>query len=240
LNILLDIGNTLQKIAVFNDDESVYCQSFSKITEKNLFSILNQFPIKNSIISSVANLDVPIVNILNTNTKMFHYSHQTKLPLKILYKSPETLGLDRIANAVGAVALFPKKNLLAVQVGTCLVLDFVNEKSEYLGGSISPGIKMRFNALHEKTNKLPLLSNNNSSPNFLGTDTNSSLSNGVINGICYEIEGFIKEYSAKFENLIVLFTGGDADYLQKFIKNTIFAAPNLVLKGLNEIIKYNE
>ena len=239
MNLVIDIGNTLQKIAVFNNDECVYCQSFSLITETVLIQIFNQFPIKYSIISSVTELNAQISKFLNTNTKIIHYTHQTKLPITILYKSAETLGLDRIANAVGAVTLFPKKNVLSIQVGTCLVLDFVNEDKEYLGGSISPGMKMRFEALHEKTKKLPLILAKDISPNFLGTDTQESLNSGVINGICYEIDGFIEDYQTKFGNMVVLLTGGDAPYLQKLIKNTIFAASNVVLKGLNEIIKFN-
>ena len=238
-NLVIDIGNTLQKIAVFNNDECVYYQSFPVITKEILLSIFDHHIIKNSIISSVAEFDVRLVNFLKTNTKMICYSHQTKLPITILYKSIETLGLDRIANAVGAVALFPAKNVLSIQAGSCLVLDFVNEHGEYLGGSISPGMSMRFEALHEKTKNLPLLHTKEILPEFLGTDTFSSLSSGVINGICSEIDGFIEAYKTCFNNLIVLLTGGDAPCLQKSIKNTIFAAPNVVLKGLNEIIKYN-
>ena len=239
MNIAIDIGNTLQKIAVFNNDECVYCQSFPLITEAVLVPVFHQFAIKNAIVSSVAGLNAQVIDFLNTNTKIVHYSHQTTLPITILYKSAETLGLDRIANAVGAAMLFPAQNVLSVQTGTCLVLDFVNEYKEYLGGSISPGIQMRFEALHEKTKNLPYLSAKNITPDFLGTTTNDSLYSGVINGICHEIDGFIEDYKTKFDNLVVLITGGDAPYLQKSIKNTIFAAPNLVLKGLNEIVKYN-
>ena len=240
MNLTIDIGNTLQKIAVFNNDESVYCQPFPNITKNILSSILKQFPIHSSIISSVTDLDTQVVDLLTENTKMIHYSHQTKLPITILYENAETLGLDRIANAVGAAKLFSSKNVLSIQAGTCLVFDFINEKGEYLGGSISPGIKMRFDALHEKTKKLPLLRAPAIEPDLMGLNTVASINCGVIKGMCYEIDGFIEEYSARFESLIVLFTGGDADFLQKLIKNTIFAAPNLVLKGLNEIIKYNE
>jgi len=135
--------------------------------------------------------------------------------------------------------LFPNKNVLSIQAGTCLVLDFVNKKGEYLGGSISPGMKMRFDALHEKTKKLPLLSIKKSLPNFLENDTNGSLNSGVANGMRYEIDGFIEDYNAKYENLTIMLTGGDADYLQKLIKSTVSVVPNVVLKGLNEIIKYN-
>ena len=239
MNLAIDIGNTLQKIAVFNNDECVHCQSFPFITEEILIAVFKQFPVKYSIISSVGELHAQVTDFLATNTKVVHYTHQTRLPITILYKSAETLGLDRIANAVGAATLFPGKNVLSVQTGTCLVLDFVNENKEYLGGSISPGIKMRFEALHEKTKNLPLLKATESLPNFLGNDTQGSLSSGVINGIAHEIDGFIEDYRRKFGNLTILLTGGDAQYLQKSIKNTIFAASNVVLKGLNEIIKYN-
>ncbi|MCL2245510.1 MAG: type III pantothenate kinase [Lentimicrobiaceae bacterium] len=240
MNLILDIGNTLQKIAVFDEtDKCLFYQSFQEITKLTLASILRTFPVENSIISSVADFNANLVKFLEENTNMVHYSHKTKLPVTILFKTPETLGLDRIANAVGAAALHPGKNVLSIQAGTCLVYDFVNEKGEYLGGSISPGMQMRFAALHEKTKKLPLLKKEESLPHFLGTDSNNSILSGVLNGMCYEIEGFIEDYQMQFKDLTVLFTGGDATCLQKFIKNTIFAAPKVVLKGLNEIIKYN-
>jgi type III pantothenate kinase len=245
LNLVIDIGNTLQKIAVFNNDDCAYYQSFTVITKEIITPIINQYPIKYSIISSVAAVDIQVIDCLKANTTLIHYSQQTKLPIKILYKSENSLGLDRVANAVGATVMFPNRNVLSIQTGTCLVFDFVNEKSEYLGGSISPGIKMRFEALHKSTKNLPELHYSSFSspkqplPNILGIDTNTSLSSGVINGICYEIEGFIAEYQTKFNDLVVIITGGDADFLRESIKNTIFAAPNLVMKGLHEIIKYN-
>ena len=239
MNLAIDIGNTLQKIAVFDNDESVFYRSFPLITEDILLSILNQHQIKFSILSAVAELDLRVMDFLKTHTKMIRYSYQTKLPISILYKSVETLGLDRVANAVGAAALFPAQNVLSIQAGTCLVFDFVNENGEYLGGSISPGMNMRFEMLHQKTKNLPFIKATDTMPHFLGNDSVTSLSSGVINGICHEIDGFIDDYRTEFKNLSVLLTGGDATYIQKFIKNTIFAAPNVVLKGLNEIIKNN-
>jgi type III pantothenate kinase len=239
MNLVIDIGNTLQKIAVFNNDECVYMQAFPLITKDILTSIFNNFPIKYSIISSVAEVDAQALAFLKENTQFIHYSHQTPLPITLLYKEAETLGLDRIANAVGAAAMFPNRNVLSIQAGTCLVLDFVNDKGEYLGGSIAPGMNMRFEALHEKTKKLPLLTEPLSLPHFFGKNTHDSIFSGVVNGMAYEIEGFIRGYYREFEELVVVFTGGDADCLQKLIKNTIFAASNVVLKGLNEIIKYN-
>ncbi|MCL2435535.1 MAG: type III pantothenate kinase [Lentimicrobiaceae bacterium] len=239
MNLLLDIGNTLQKIAVFHNDNEVYGQSFPFVTKEILQTVFNQYAIKYSIVSSVAKTDAQVIEYLKTNTTMIQYTHQTKLPVTILYKNTESLGLDRIANAVGANTLFPDQNVLSIQAGTCLVFDFVNERKEYLGGSISPGMNMRFEALHEKTKNLPLIKANENYANFLETDTFGSLSSGVLNGICYEIDGFIESYKIEFENLKVILTGGDAPYLQKLIKNTIFAAPNVVLKGLNEIIRFN-
>ena len=239
MNLVIDIGNTLQKIAVFEHDNCVYSQSFPVITEDLLASVCNRYPVHFSIVSSVADLNEKVVDFLATNTQIVHYTHQTALPITILYKSVETLGLDRIANAVGAAAMFPEKNVLSIQAGTCLVFDFVNEKKEYLGGSISPGMKMRFQSLHEKTKKLPYVTAKDIFPPCLGADTDTAICSGIVNGMRCEIDGFIDDYKAKFNNLITLLSGGDADYLQKSIKNTIFAAPNVVLKGLNEIIKYN-
>jgi type III pantothenate kinase len=140
---------------------------------------------------------------------------------------------------VGAASLFPNRNLLSIQAGTCLVFDFVNEKGEYLGGSISPGMNLRFEALHEKTKNLPQLRVKDTPHWFLGATSEESIISGVMNGVRYEIDGFIEDYKVNFENIMVLLTGGDALCLQKLIKNTIFAAQNLVLIGLNEIIKYN-
>ena len=239
MNLTLDIGNTLQKIAVFNSDECVYCESFHLITTEILTSVFQQFPITNSTVSSVAGLDVQVVDFLKKYSHFIHYSYKTKIPITLLYQSAETLGLDRIANAVGTAASYPNQNVLSIQAGTCLVFDFVNKNNEYLGGSISPGIQMRFDALHNKTKNLPLLSAEVMQPNCYGNDTKSSINCGVIKGIGYEIDGFIEDYKTQFHDVIVLITGGDADFLQNSIKNTIFAAQNLVLKGLNEIIKYN-
>jgi type III pantothenate kinase len=239
LNLTLDIGNSLQKIAVFNKDEYAYSESFDCITEEILESVLQQFPITNSIVSTVAGVDAKLIDFLKKNTEYLHFSHETKLPITLLYESVETLGLDRIACAVGAAMLYPKKNVLSIQMGTCMVLDFVNNKMEYLGGSISPGLQMRYEVLQKKTKKLPLLKATEKHPNIWGNDTNSSINSGVISGLCFEIDGFINAYKERYLDLIVLLTGGDAICLQYSIKNTIFAVPNLVLKGLNEIIKYN-
>jgi len=239
MNLVIDVGNTLHKIAVFSEGNMLYCQSFPAISEKTLASIFDVYPVDFSIISSVLDCDAHYAGYLEKRTKRIPFSHQTPLPITIMYKNAKTLGLDRIANAVGAAAQYPNRNLLSIQAGTCLVLDFINENGAYLGGSISPGLKMRFDTLHEKTKKLPLLSAIETNPSFLGTDSEESILSGVMVGICKEIDGFIEDYKKEFDDPVVLFSGGDAPCLQKLIKNTIFAAPNIVLKGLNEIINYN-
>jgi type III pantothenate kinase len=239
LNLLVDIGNTLQKIAVYDNDECLAVQSFFTITKDIITSFCDPFSIHNSIISSVADIDKQVYEYLKTNSKLIPFTSQTQLPIIILYQGVETLGLDRIANAVGVATLFPNRNVLSIQAGTCLVFDFVNDKNEYLGGSISPGLKMRMEALHKKTKNLPLLSEPFETSRLIGRDTFESIRCGVLKGMGYEIDGFINDYQTYYNELVVLFTGGDALYLQQFIKNTIFATSNLVLKGLNEIIKYN-
>lgn len=239
MNLVIDIGNSLQKIAVFCKDEMIHYEVFDKISKENIVSIISNFEINNSIISSVSEFDTEIVEFLKSELNHINFTQKTKLPILILYKTPETLGLDRIACAVGANSFFPNQNVLAIQVGTCLVCDFVNVENEYLGGSISPGMKMRFEALHKLTANLPLIAENEN-VELIGKATEISIRSGVMNGICYEIDGAINSYKEIYPNITVVLTGGNMQFFQKSIKNTIFAAQNLVLTGLNEIIKYNE
>ena len=169
---------------------------------------------------------------------MIVLSSGTPLPISIKYQTPKSLGPDRVANAVGANKLYPNQNLLSIQSGSCLVCDFINAQNEYLGGSIAPGIDMRFKALKHYTRKLPLI-HKNTPKQLVGANTEESILNGVVNGIVFEIGGTIAAYSQQFGDLKVLLTGGDTDLLQKSIKFPIFAAPNIVLWGLFEILRYN-
>lgn len=163
-----------------------------------------------------------------------------QLPITISYTTPETLGADRIAGSVGANALFPNSNVLKIDFGTCITYDFINQKNEFKGGAISPGMMMRFKALHNYTAKLPLIDPMQfTAYELIGTDTAHAILSGVMNGIKTEIEGIIKEYKARFENLKVVATGGDAGLFVTLLKNEIFARPYLVLEGLNCILNYN-
>ena len=162
----------------------------------------------------------------------------TKIPLQNTYKTPESLGRDRIALAVGANQLFPTNNTLVIDAGTCITYDFIDEKNNYLGGAISPGLQIRLNALHTFTEKLPLVTIKNGSE-LIGKTTEMSILSGVINGATAEVDGIIDRYKEQFGNLKTVLTGGDANYFVKTLKNNIFANSKVLLNGLNTILNYN-
>ena len=162
----------------------------------------------------------------------------TEVPFKNLYKTPKTLGVDRIALVAGAVSQFSGHNILVIDAGTCITFDFVNSEGEYLGGAISPGLKMRFNSLNYFTANLPLLEIDELT-DFIGKNTKESINSGVINGAIQEIDGVINQYNKKFLDLTVVLTGGDTNFLAKQLKSSIFANQNLLLQGLNRILIHN-
>lgn len=239
MNLIIDIGNTRVKVAVFemNSVKEIFVIEKEKIISE-VKKIISKFNISRSIISSVANISESeqqnLVKLLNP----LFLNNETKVPFSNLYKTPKTLGVDRIALASAAINKYSKKNVLVIDAGTCITFDFINEKKEYLGGAISPGINMRYKALHNFTSKLPLLKQNEVF-NFVGTDTNSSIHSGVVNGICNEIEGVINQYKDEYQDLTVVLTGGDTYFLAKQLKSGIFAHPNFVLEGLHTILTYN-
>lgn len=239
MDLIIDIGNTLQKLAVFDENGkiiSVYHEN--KLSLLFLETLLAKYHITRAIISSVGQNDDQVIRWLDDHTQLIRFSHKCRLPIKLSYASPETLGTDRIANAVGANALYPNQNVLSFMAGTCLVADFVNEENEYLGGSISPGLRMRFQALSHFTARLPLIDPENI--DFLiGNTTNNSILSGVMHGISHEINGTIRQYSARYKHLKVILSGGDAEVLQNSIKKRIFAAQNPILLGLHKILKLN-
>jgi len=166
-------------------------------------------------------------------------SSASKVPFKNTYKTPKTLGVDRIALVAAAVVKFPKKHVLVIDAGTCITYDFVTKEAAYLGGAISPGIKMRYQSLHAFTENLPLLDVFESN-NFIGTSTEESIISGVLTGVQKEINGFIEDYQQEYLDLTVVLTGGDTNFLSKQLKSSIFANQNFLLQGLNEILKFNQ
>jgi type III pantothenate kinase len=165
-------------------------------------------------------------------------SHSTPLPFKNLYRTPENLGKDRIAAAAGAFAAFPDTHTLIIDMGTAITFDILTSAGNYLGGNISPGLAMRFRALHAFTSRLPQLEKDEFSDDP-GTDTRSAIISGVQKGILYEIQGYIEHFSKLYPGLKVILTGGDGDFFAKPLKSPIFVIPNLVLCGLNFILDFN-
>ena len=237
--LIIDIGNTLHKAAVFSKDgQLLELQKFRQLTPNRIEQLFKQHSIFHAILSSVGKYNANIVAMIGQHCPLTILSSSTPLPIKIKYKTPCSLGPDRVANAVGASRKYPAQNVLSIQLGSCMVCDFVNVKGEYLGGSIAPGIGMRFKALKHYTKKLPEVEKRQAKK-LVGTTTEESILSGVMNGIRFEIEGTIAAYQQQYGDVKVLLTGGDANLLQKSIKFPIFAAPNNVLWGLYEILRYN-
>jgi len=237
MNLIIDIGNTSIKTAVFDNNEPVNFQSFSHHQTGDILNFIQNHKTSGCIVSSVAEIPRELLNILKKNNTLF-FTHNTKIPIKNTYKTPETLGKDRLANAIGAWKLNPGKNNLIIDAGTCLKFDFVNEKGEYHGGSISPGLSMRAKALHQFTDQLPLV-DPNEFPQLTGNDTNSSLLSGVCNGMLGEINAMISRYEAEHGTMMITLTGGDSPLFAKALKNSIFADRFLTLRGLNEVLNFN-
>lgn len=232
MNLVLDIGNTLVKSALFENKELIQQDSFSFEMDK-----ITQMVLQNSgkiILSSVTNHDFSFNS--NVDHRILRLSNQTKIPIKNNYQSPETLGNDRLANAV-AISAFSKTNrALSIDCGTCLKFDFALN-GEYLGGSISPGLRMRFKSLHTFTDKLPLIEPKEFD-RLNGMNTQESILSGCYRGMLAEINQTISDYETQYGKLDIYLTGGDHLFFANHLKNRIFADPFLTLRGLNEILLF--
>ena len=195
-------------------------------------------PIERAIVSSVGKLPETDLIYLKESFNLVELNSKTTIPFVNLYATPHTLGLDRIALVAASVKQFPYSNTLIIDAGTCITYDFVNANNEYLGGAISPGISMRYRALHNLTANLPLL-NKEVPKSLTGDSTANSIHSGVVNGVLNEIDGNIETYRKKYSNLTVILTGGDANFLSEQLKSSIFANSNILLEGLNYILQIN-
>ena len=238
MNLVLDVGNSLLKIALFEKSELIQKLKFSENYKKNTEDIISKYKVTHSIISNVGRIDDSIINILKESTNLLLVSNQLKIPFKNLYKSKNTLGQDRLALVSAAAFNFPNENVLIVDVGSCITYDFKNNNNEYLGGGISPGISMRFKSLNTFTSNLPLI-DFDSIYQLIGNNTKNSIISGVVNGTISEINGIIQQYREEFKNIRIILTGGDSNFLLKKIKNTIFADRNFLLIGLNKLLEDN-
>lgn len=241
MNLVIDVGNTLVKLAVF---ETNILQIKKTLIKKDFLRILNEiqetFPnITQGIVSAVSNLSDHQLKKLQNSVPVIALKQSTKVPFINKYASPDTLGVDRIALVSAAASQYPNKNILVIDMGTCITYDFLNEANEYLGGGISPGIDMRYKAVHTFTENLPLIDANHTKE-LIGNTTATSIHSGIINGVLFELDGFISQYKKKFSDLTVILTGGDIHFLRDNIKNDIFANSNFLLEGLNHILEYNK
>jgi type III pantothenate kinase len=237
--LVIDIGNTRTKLVWFKKNKPFATLNISQKNIKELINATHKYPFHSGIISSVKKIPSTYLKWAKKNNLHF-LSHQSVLPIKNLYATPKTLGKDRLAAIVGAYTLYPNKNILVIDAGTCITYDVLTAKKEYLGGAISPGIEMKLKALHAFTEKLPLIKTTSHLPHKLtGNTTQSSILSGVYNGTVSEIESIISKYSTIYKNLTVILTGGDATFFEKALKNRIFAHPELIALGLYKIFTLN-
>jgi type III pantothenate kinase len=239
MNLVIDIGNTNRKAALFSKSIEPLQVHRSEILFLNeLKEWFVNHKISHCLISVSGEEDTLLEDFIQEKCKLIKLNAETKLPIKNLYKTPETLGDDRISNVCGAAALYPESDVLVIDIGTCITYDFLDHKKRYHGGSISPGMQMRFRALHEFTARLPLVKPTEEIQ-LTGSTTAESILSGTVNGIAEECNGIISQYTDKHPSLKTIITGGDAPYFEKRIKMPIFAAPMLSFIGMNEILKHN-
>lgn len=241
MNLIIDAGNTYVKLAIF-DRGVLKEKNVVDYKESNevLVEVLNTYPkLDKAIVSSVGKYDAKVVKKAKPDLKILELSHQLDFPFKNKYATPKTLGVDRIALVCASVDQFPNNNVLIIDAGTCITYDFVTSKNEYLGGAISPGIRLRYKSLNDFTANLPLL-HTEIPKSIVGDSTQQSIHSGVVHGVIKEIDGVIEEYADKYSDLTVILTGGDAQFFGKRLKNSIFAHSKILLEGLNFLLEYNK
>ncbi|GAB5398985.1 MAG: type III pantothenate kinase [Aureisphaera sp.] len=241
MNLIIDVGNTSIKLAVFANEQLLErIVSTVKSFSNDLSELDKRYPnVKRCIVSSVGGFGKKEYGLLKEKYRVMELNHTTSVPFQNLYGTPKTLGVDRIALVSAAASQYPDSNVLVIDAGSCITYDFINEKNEYLGGAISPGLQMRYKAMHTFTANLPFL-DTETPANMIGESTYESMHIGAVKGIAHEIDGFIEEYREEFYDLTVILTGGDTHFLRDRIKNDIFANSNFLLEGLNHILEHNK
>ncbi len=241
MHLVIDVGNTQIKIAVFEQNKQV---EYLTANQNELLSTIKALKIKypniqKAIVASVGTIENSILSSLKNSIEIQYLTKECKFPFINTYSTPNTLGIDRMVLAAGAVLEYPNQNRLVIDIGTCITYDFIDENNNYLGGAISPGIRLRYESMNQKTAKLPSLTKKKPL-HFIGNSTESCMHSGVVNGIALEMDGFIELYKAQYTNFITILTGGDSDFLAMRLKNTIFANSNFLLKSLNQTFQYNQ
>jgi type III pantothenate kinase len=238
MNLIVDIGNTNTKLTVIDGDRKISHTRINELTCEEIEKELSGLKIQKAIVSSVKRLPAFFAELIFPNIPFVHIlSYKSKLPFKVDYETPETLGADRIAAAAGAFQLFPDSNILIIDAGTAITFDFLSPGT-FRGGNISPGLTMRFKALNNYTDQLPLVT---PSENFTlpGRNTADAITAGVITGVTYEINEYIRTFENNYTDFRVILTGGDGEYLKDKINHHITYMPDIVIDGLNYILDYN-
>lgn len=236
--LCFDFGNTRLKCAIFEGDELIDLIVMENDRDETIQALITRYRPAKSILSSVIDHNPAMETILAANTNYHRLAHDSRLPITTPVGKPQDIGADRLALVSAAVHLFPKRNNLVIGLGTAITYNFINKAHEFVGGSISPGMEMRFKSLHHYTAKLPLVEKD-WNLSLIGYDTRTNILSGVILGMAKEIDGIINYYDEKYDNFNVLLTGGDTPFFVYHLKNKIFADPNLIYKGLYAISEHN-
>lgn len=238
MNLAIDIGNTRTKIGIFNQDEIQTIFVFDNHEKIDIAKIIIDHNIQKAIVSSTIEIPIYLVEAIKNLKQNIFLDADTKLPFINKYSTKDTLGKDRLALVAAAQIQFPHQNNLIIGCGTCITFNFINNKNEFIGGSIHPGLKMRLQAMHTFTKKLPLIQLEPST-DLIANTTKSNMLTGVLWATSKEIDGMISDYLVKFHQMNVIITGGDTNLLVNRLKNQIFAISNFTLIGLNHILEYN-
>jgi len=237
--LAIDIGNSFAKLAILTEGEIVHKERHHKLLVGNVNALYKKYKFAKAILSSTRVLDQRVIAAIHKKYDLLILDHHTRIPIENLYRTPETLGRDRLAAVIGAYVQYPGEHCAVIDLGTCNTFDLIDKNGIYHGGNISPGVDMKLKAMNHFTSKLPLpVRQYNDDP--MGKDTTSALQNGAFWGTIFEIESFINRMNTRFAPLNVILTGGDAEIFGSKLNSKIFVAPNLVLTGLHEILKYNE
>lgn len=246
VNLVVDIGNTFTKVALFRGREVQEIRTFGNQIKDEIANLLEEWTPDHAIISSVREDAGDFDAIFQGKTRLLRFGAASAGRIDNQYRTPHTLGLDRLAAIIGAEARYPESNCLCIDAGTCITYDFIDAQRRYFGGVISPGLRMRLRAMHTFTGRLPLVEAESAFEGEYGRDTREAILAGAMTGAFHEMSGFINDYLSRFPDLKVLICGGDANFFVSRLKNSIFAhiveaEPNLVLIGLNEVIhQYND
>ncbi len=238
MNLVIDIGNSLTKVAVAEGETIINVDKYEVLSTEVIDRTISKYSPNKAIISNVGKIDKEVASHLISIIPTIEFNSLTKIPITNNYKTPQTLGLDRIALVVGANYLYSSTNLLVIGCGTAITYDLIDNKSQYHGGAISPGIALRFKSLHQHTANLPLLERVDKFE-LIGSSTSECIESGVLNGVIGEIDYYINRIKEEFPSPMIIVTGGDANFFVNKLKNSIFVVQNLVIIGLNRILEFN-